>query len=455
VYNLNTGRRQPDGSVLTDPARLRPGWVLTLPWDAVGAGVQYGELPATPPRTAVSPGSTGGVRPNPDQAGGPAGSPAPGQATGGRTCDGKATASTGKSDWAQLRMAPGQAWRSTRGHGVMVAVVDSGVDSSLPQLSGRVSAGVDITSGKGRGDLDCIGSGTAMAGIIAGRGDPPGGGLTGIAPDATILPIRVVNTGKAAEPEDEADAIKVAVGAGASVIALGSYVDLREPAVASAVSAALTHDVLIVAAALTDESTLPSPAGDGGRGALVTAGGVGPDNRLAADYQAHAVDVVAPGVDVATLGRTGFGTVTTSGSQYAVAFVAGQAALVRAAFPEFSAAQVKHRIQVTADKMGAVAPDARYGWGMINPASAVTRAGAGEVRNPGSNTPNTPDTAPALAIVIVVLVLLAAVALLLLRARRWSRDDDEHPAPLRADESAASENFLHVEVEPTDGLCRR
>lgn len=52
LFNLNAGRRQPDGMALTNPARLNAGWLLVLPWDAVGAGVQYGLLPDQPPVTA-------------------------------------------------------------------------------------------------------------------------------------------------------------------------------------------------------------------------------------------------------------------------------------------------------------------------------------------------------------------------------------------------------------------
>ncbi|GLY97265.1 S8 family serine peptidase [Actinoplanes sp. NBRC 103695] len=415
VFNLNAGRRQADGSALTDPSRLRPGWLLVLPWDAVGAGVQQGELPERAKPAATAPvwpeklaARSSGDRGRPSSSEGPA-------------CGARAGASGAKADWARLRMAPGRAWSRTRGNGITVAVVDSGVDSSLPQLSGRVVVGADVTSGSGRGDVDCLGTGTAMAGLIAGSQEPDNG-PTGIAPDATILPVRVVTTRPEAEPAHDVAAISVAVAAGASVIALGSYVDLTDASVLAAVSAALTHDVLVVAPAPVQAVPGPSPPGAGARGALLSVGGVSADNRLADDYHPASVDVVAPGVGVAGLGHSGYGTFEVSGTQYAVAFVAGQAALVRAAFPELSAAQVKHRIEATTDRLGSGAPDQRYGWGLINPPAAVTAQVAGEHAVPAGTDSTGSGAMRTVVLVMVVLALLVAVAVLLLRARGWTRD---------------------------------
>ena len=53
LYSLNSGRRQPDGGALADPAKLKSGWTLVLPWDAYGAGVRYGVLPDKVPTTST------------------------------------------------------------------------------------------------------------------------------------------------------------------------------------------------------------------------------------------------------------------------------------------------------------------------------------------------------------------------------------------------------------------
>ena len=107
-----------------------------------------------------------------------------------------------------LRVAPQHAWADSRGAGVMVAVVDSGVDATVPQL-GRVMTGEDVIDGNGRGNTDCLGSGTAMAGIIAAT--PGSAGAAGVAPDATIMPVRVAPTRALVSPADQAAAIAAAV----------------------------------------------------------------------------------------------------------------------------------------------------------------------------------------------------------------------------------------------------
>ncbi|GAB7042498.1 MULTISPECIES: S8 family serine peptidase [Catenuloplanes] len=464
IYNLNAGRVQPDGTGLTDPAKLTKGWSLVLPWDAVGTGVQYGLLPSkgtptparaqatpsspapqratpTPRRTSSSPRppapsqapapnppapQTQAPRPSASSSPKPSASPSPTAPKPAPGACGTEAASEPSSTWAQQALGPDKAWERTRGNGVVVAVIDSGVDASLPQLSGRVAPGVDIATGSGEGDSDCLGSGTAMAAIIAGnseQADTP----SGIAPDATILPIRVVDDKAQSDPATEATAIEVALSAGAKVIAVGAHVDLSDPAVSAAITEALTQDVIVVVAA---GSGTPPEAPAGARGALLSVGAVDENGQFAVDAQGASVDVVAPGVDVASLGINGSGPITASGPQYAVAFVAGQAALVRAAYPQLTAAQVKNRIEKTSDQVGTDRGEgSRYGYGMINPAAAVTSAVEGEtVALPPVPEPGV-GVGAVIAIVIVVLIMLAAIGLLLLRARRWAQgpaDPAEH-----------------------------
>ncbi|WP_428964154.1 S8 family serine peptidase [Micromonospora fluostatini] len=412
IYHLNTGRVQPDGGRLTDPGRLKAGWHLVLPWDAAGEGVRYGQLPAGPSPTP-SPRRSGTARPEPDPEPRPS-SPKPSPSrtsaspkpTGGGSaekCTTTVTGSRSRSDWAQLRMAADSAWNLTRGNGVKVAVVDTGVDASLQQLSGRVAVGADVTVGNGRGDTDCFGTGTAMAGIIAAdtsTGNTP----VGLAPDATILPVRMVRASGNARPADAATAVEVAVSAGASVVALGSHVDLTDPAVLASVATALNHDVLVVAGAPTKPVSLPSPSERSGAGALLLTGGVGAGDQLAEEYLEGMVEVVAPGVDVASLGVGGGRVLSNTGTEFAVAFVAGQAALIRAAYPELTAAQVEERIRATADAVGGEQADPRYGSGMINPAASVSRP---TQDNPVSSAQQEEGGSTGAAIFLVLILALA------------------------------------------------
>ncbi|MDP9793669.1 subtilisin family serine protease [Catenuloplanes nepalensis] len=390
IYHLNADRTQPDGGRVTGAGQeLKAGWVLVLPWDATGDGIRYGVLPGS------------GASPSPSP-----GKPGPGCA---------AIASTGGgSDWAYVTLAPDEAWARGTGEGVLVGVVDSGVDGDLPALAGRVPQGADVTNGTSGGDVDCLGSGTGMAAIIAARADGSDGSISGVAPGATILPVRVVATSDVADPAVAATGIQVAVSAGATVIALGSYVDVSDDAVAAAITDAIDHDVVIVC---------PAPAGDEGaeagpqRPGLLRVGGVGPDEQPAESYLPGGVDVTAPGIDVRTYAPGGAGPRAGSGTQYAVAFVAGTAALVRGALPDLTAEQVTRRIGSTASP-GAQAPrDDATGFGMVNPRSAVMVTLAGEA------TPLSADGAPAAyrtaVLAVVLVVLVAAVWLLVWRVRRF------------------------------------
>ncbi|RKR86746.1 subtilase family protein [Micromonospora pisi] len=513
IYHLNVGRTQPDGQALTDSMQLRAGWLLVLPWDAVGEGVRYGLLPteapgpetapssppaaapqgtvpsvassaspqrptnapsappsptatqasgssanaqppavppapptparppaappasaqppAVPPASAqppaVPPAPPASAQPPAVPAAPPASAPAapPANSTPGKDVKpapneqcAVSTPTGTNSGWAHERMAADQAWGRTQGEGVLVAVIDSGVDASLPELSGRVAVGADIPTGSGRGNTDCLGSGTAMASIVAaspaGTAAAPGNQMVGLAPAATILPLRVVHNAPKSEPVDAATAIQVAVSAGAKVVALGAYVDLTNPAVRDAIESALDHDVVVVASAPTVEADVsPQPGLPG----LLRVGGVGAEGQPAANYRTAEVDVTAPGIDVASLGVSGSGARASSGSQYAVAFVAGAVTLVRSAFPNLDAAQVVHRIKATADRAGHDDPDPVTGWGMINPNAAVTMVLAEEAKAVGTDGGGGPGPIRVLTIAMVVVIGLAAVAVL---ARRSS-----------------------------------
>jgi hypothetical protein len=166
---------------------------------------------------------------------------------------------------------------------------------------------------------------------------------------------------------------------------------------------------------------------------MLRVGGVGVDSQPAADYRPGGVDVMAPGINVTVLG-IGSGPMTGSGTQNAVGFVAGEAALVRAAYPDLTVAQVVHRIEVTADKLAETVPDGRVGWGMINPGAAVSTVLAEELAippAPGRVDARPSGAASALALVAVGIVGLTAAVLLAFRIRRAvsTRDKDEEPQP--------------------------
>jgi membrane-anchored mycosin MYCP len=450
IVALTADRPQPDGGRLTGGATLKPGWVLILPWDAVGDGVRYGPVPSvpaqptTPAATATNPGSgnpsttaAAATPPAPTASPGSAaptaspGSAAPESASPSPTASASAQPTTppaapadacpttpaatpAGTRWAQQRLSPQDAWTAGgRGSGVIVAVVDSGVDARVPQLSGRVSGGVDIVAGTLGGTTDCLGSGTAMAALIVGDDEQE---AIGLAPDATVLPVRVATDKPEVAAVDQATAIAVAVSAGARVIAVGSYVDATLPEVRQAIEEAARHDVVVVVAGpVPDDGSLPPQ--------VLRVGVLNQDGQLDQEYPPGTIDVVAPGQDVTSLGPAGQGQVQVSGAQYAVAFVAGAAALVRGASPGLTAEEVAQRLRTTATPIetpadGTAAP-ADTTVALVNPAKAVIQVNA--AAPPRVSTPQAAPDGGArrgtLLASVAVLVLLILGGVLLLRRR--------------------------------------
>ncbi|GLZ01996.1 type VII secretion-associated serine protease mycosin [Actinoplanes sp. NBRC 103695] len=291
--------------------------------------------------------------------------------------------------WAQSRLGVERAWPLTRGAGVTVGIVDTGVAADSPQLRGRVLRGVDVTKNAAAADTDCFGHGTFIAGIIAAA-PAAGTGFSGVAPAAKLLPVRVAHGLDDGTAGLLARGIRAAVDAGASVINISASAASPEASLVAAVQYAEEHDVVVVAAAAngaTEQRTVAYPA------ALPTVLAVGAIDAagVLADFsqQGRHLRLVAPGVDVVSIGPGGPGHWVGSGTSYAVPFVVGVVALVRAYRPDLTAAQVRHRLLTTADHPATAIPDPGLGWGVVNPSAAVAavlpeEGGAGVVAGPGS-----------------------------------------------------------------------
>lgn len=268
------------------------------------------------------------------------------------------------------------------GAGIRVAVIDSGVDDGNPQLRGRVAKGRDfLRNDDSGGRQDCVGHGTGVASIIAGA-PIDGVAFHGLAPDATIVPVRVsegLDIGGGKERGDEgspaglARAITWAAGDGhAQVInvSLSTTADTLE--VRRAVAGAVASGVVVVAAAgnhATDGNLTPYPAANDdvlGVGAT-DAGG------LRASYSQHGdyVDLTAVG-DKVTMAAVGTGQTVESGTSFAAPYVAATAALVLQRFPGLTPAQVQRRLIATADPAPGGRRSDEYGFGLLNPYRALT-----------------------------------------------------------------------------------
>ncbi|MFF3371499.1 type VII secretion-associated serine protease mycosin [Streptomyces sp. NPDC002680] len=290
-------------------------------------------------------------------------------------CAAPSVQTTAELPWSQARLDPQRAWTLTQGEGVTVAIVDSGVDGSVPQLAGNVLRGSDVVGGSGRGDTDCVGHGTFVAGIVAAR-STAGLRFAGVAPAATILPVRQTTDGEDGTANGMADAIREAVDSGADVVNVSINSPVRSRGLDAAVKYAVDKDVLIVASAGNEEqpgqrsSALSFPAAYPG---VLAVAAVGRDDQPAAfSRSGEYVDIAAPGVDILSLGTGGPGYRVDEGTSFAAPYVSGTAALVRARHPELTVQQVIHRLESTADHPAKTLPDPQVGWGIVNPFEAVT-----------------------------------------------------------------------------------
>ncbi|MER7861628.1 type VII secretion-associated serine protease mycosin [Amycolatopsis japonica] len=285
--------------------------------------------------------------------------------------------------WAQQVLDPRRAWPHSRGGGVLIAVVDSGVDADHPQLRrpGKVLPGRDFyLAGTFPGSFDCVSHGTGVAAIAAA--DPVSGiGFHGVAPDSRILPVRINDrdVGDQGEslridPQVVANGIRYAADQGARVmnLSLSGHEDFA--VIREAVAYAVARDVLVVAAAGNGQrdvnTELPSyPASYPG---VLAVGAVDIDGaRIQGSQIGRYVDLVAPGAKVLTATRAA-GHAYVDGTSFAAPFVAGTAALVRSAWPRLSAAEVTQRLMATASPARGGQGSHAYGAGLVDPYRAVT-----------------------------------------------------------------------------------
>lgn len=350
--------------------------------------------------------------------------------------------------WAQRTLDARAVREHGTGAGVVVAVVDSGVDADHPQLRrpGKVLRGQDFfLVGDLPGRFDCVSHGTGVASII-GATPADGVGFAGLAPGATILPVRVSESdatdgaAQAIDPEVLARGIWYAVEQGADVVNLSVAGGLDNRFVRDAIRHAVSSDVVVVAAAgNAQKGAAPGPAvypagydGVLGVGAVDMAGTRTPRSQIGPH-----VDLVAPGQGVLAAARAG-GHQYRDGTSFAAAFVSATAALVRAEWPESSAEEVAERILATATPAPGGRDSAAYGAGLVNPYRALTD---GLVDAAPSTTPSVerpvPDAerlrltawwdgstsnARTVAILAATGVLVGAVAALVLargRRTRW------------------------------------
>jgi len=271
--------------------------------------------------------------------------------------------------WGLDAIGADAAWAVTRGAGVVVAVVDTGV-APAPDLDGRLLPGWNVLA-RSEDAGDDNGHGTHVAGTVAEVG---GNGLaeSGVAPEASILPVKVLDSTGAGSDADVAAGIVWAADHGARIINLSLGGSQPSTVLAEGVAYARTRGVLIVAAAGNDGGAVGVPA----RLAGVIAVGAVDSTRVRAPFSAggRALDLVAPGVDILqqTLdGVGGYADRSWSGTSMASPQVAGVAALALAAGRAKTAAGLARLLTRTALDLGVPGRDPAYGAGLVRADAAL------------------------------------------------------------------------------------
>lgn len=298
---------------------------------------------------------------------------------------------------AYAQLGIDRAHQISTGEGVLVAIVDSGVDSSNAHLSDATRSGENI-AGSGAATEDEDGHGTALAGQIAARA-VDGSGVLGIAPDAEILPVKVYNTTEASRNDDAvepnlpmiSEGIDWAADQGAQVIVVALSSAENNSAVATAVQRATQQGSLVVASSGNRATAAENEQGDGVRypagyqQVLGVAAATDDGAMSEAAFHGTQVDLAAPAQNVAT---TYFGdgdcviSQDAPSTSFATGYVAGIAALVAAAHPDEDPLMWKWRLEATGLRANPSQRSDELGWGVVSAYDALTVTPSAQLLGP-------------------------------------------------------------------------
>ncbi|HWG25165.1 S8 family peptidase [Actinospica sp.] len=281
------------------------------------------------------------------------------------------------------------------GAGVLVAVIDSGVDANQPDLKGRLVDGVNLVDpsspASDYSDTTSDSHGTSVATVIAGipHTDTSGNsyGMIGLADQAKIMPIKVVE-GTGASDSSIIAGVEYAVSHGAQVISISLGGAGSDPSLTSAINGALAHGVVVVVGAGNDAKSGNASNDLATVPGVIDVGGVDSNGqKYSFSHYGPDVDVAAPANDIEVgLANGQYGEV--SGTSQATPWVSGEAALLIAAHPTWTSGQIVAAvIDNTMQTAGGQTKagqrvDDNVGYGVIDPVAALGASEPASTTNP-------------------------------------------------------------------------
>jgi hypothetical protein len=250
---------------------------------------------------------------------------------------------------------------------VIVAVVDTGVDLTHPDLEGKLVDGINLVNA-GAKPLDDNGHGTNVAGIIAAliNNDK---GIAGIAPNAKIMPIKALESDGTGGESKLGQGVRYAVDHGANIVVLSLGLNKSSNELSATIQYAEDHNVLLIAASGNEGTSIKYPAA---YPTVLAVGGVNADKH--ADYRSNfgpELALVAPW-DVFTT-KLGGGYEYKDGTSMSAPQAAGVAALLLGKYPQMTPLQVREQLMQSAEDLETPGWDATTGYGMLRADLALTK----------------------------------------------------------------------------------
>jgi len=291
------------------------------------------------------------------------------------------------NEWHLSKISCSDAWLSTTGSSsITIAILDTGVDSSHPDLAANLVPGWNVYDNNSDSS-DVHGHGTAVAGTV-GAISNNGVGVASVAWGCRVMPIRISDLNGNATYSAAANGLTWAADHGARVANI-SYIMTGSSSVTSAAKYFQSRGGVVTISAgnySTFDSSPDNPY------VLTVSGITGSDLIWASSNTGNNIDLCAPYYVYTTIAGARYSGMT--GTSFSAPIVAGVAALVISVNPGLTAPQIQDILKQSADDLGPGGWDSTYGWGRVNAAAAVSFAANSTVPPPDTTPPSVGITYP-------------------------------------------------------------